>query len=53
LDPESRAEVERIRRLRNNLVHGIEVPDPADLVEAANRLQAILTRLGRQSNDAI
>jgi ppGpp synthetase/RelA/SpoT-type nucleotidyltranferase len=33
--------LERIRRLRNNLVHGIEVPDPADLTDAAQTLKAI------------
>lgn len=36
-----RALLERIRRLRNNLVHGFEVPDPADLTEAAQTLKAI------------
>jgi hypothetical protein len=53
LDQESRADVERIRRLRNNLVHGIEVPEPADLWEAARRLQNILARLAGESNGAI
>lgn len=44
-DAETRMEIERIRRLRNNLVHGIEVPDPADLWEAGQRLQAIVPSL--------
>jgi len=45
LDSESRIDIEWIRRLRNNLVHGIEVPDPVDLWQAGQRLQAIVTRL--------
>ena len=41
------AEFERIRRLRNYLVHGIEVPHPADLREAGARLQRLSQRLGQ------
>lgn len=48
LDPDSRAELERIRRLRNNLVHGIEVPDQLDLVEAGQRLEAIVAKLAQE-----
>ncbi len=44
-DPEALAEFERIRRLRNNLVHGIEVPHPADLREAGASLQRLYNRL--------
>jgi ppGpp synthetase/RelA/SpoT-type nucleotidyltranferase len=45
LDQDARMELERIRRLRNNLVHGIEVPEEADLMEAGQRLEAIVARL--------
>ena len=49
LDDSTRREVERIRRIRNNLVHGFELPDPADLREAGVQIQAINERL-RQKN---
>jgi ppGpp synthetase/RelA/SpoT-type nucleotidyltranferase len=54
LDPETRWEIDRIRRVRNNLVHGIEVPDPADIREAANRLHQILKSIStkKKSGDA-
>ncbi len=42
-----RSEIERIRRLRNNLVHGIEVPNATDIREAGQRLEAILPELRR------
>jgi len=51
LDPETRFEIDQLRRLRNNLVHGGETP-PADyLHEAAQRLEAIVERIthGRPS----
>lgn len=35
-------EIDRIRRLRNNLVHGVEIPPVADIEEAASRLHSIL-----------
>lgn len=44
-DSQTRVEVERIRRLRNNLVHGVEIPDPADIREAADRLLSIVGSL--------
>jgi ppGpp synthetase/RelA/SpoT-type nucleotidyltranferase len=44
-EPETLMEIERIRRLRNNLVHGIEVPDSGDLLQAGQRLQAIVASL--------
>jgi ppGpp synthetase/RelA/SpoT-type nucleotidyltranferase len=46
-DAATRAEIERIRRLRNNLVHGIEVPGPADLLYAAERLDDVIVELQR------
>jgi hypothetical protein len=51
LDAEKRQEFERIRRLRNNLVHGIEVPDPADIREAAIRLHEIMETLPPEDQD--
>jgi hypothetical protein len=39
-DAETRVQFEQLRRMRNNLVHGIEMPDPRDLREAARQLNA-------------
>jgi ppGpp synthetase/RelA/SpoT-type nucleotidyltranferase len=50
-DPVTRADIERIRRMRNNLVHGIEVPDPADLLEAAERLRTIVETFGAHGQE--
>jgi hypothetical protein len=46
-DAATRDEIERIRRLRNNLVHGIEVPSAQDLVDAAGRLEPVIEKLQR------
>jgi ppGpp synthetase/RelA/SpoT-type nucleotidyltranferase len=35
-------EVDRIRHLRNNLVHGVEIPDARDIKEATKRLGEIV-----------
>ncbi len=43
----TRTEIEAIRRLRNNLVHGIQIPDELALTEAASRLESILEELRR------
>jgi hypothetical protein len=45
-------EFERIRRLRNGVVHGMEEADPADLHDAANRLHDIVEEIirGNQQN---
>jgi ppGpp synthetase/RelA/SpoT-type nucleotidyltranferase len=48
LDAREREEVEWIRRIRNNVVHGIEIPDPASLREAGARIQAITARLAQE-----
>jgi len=48
LDSSSLAELERIRRLRNYLVHGIEVPDQLDLLEAGQRLEGIVAKLKQE-----
>jgi hypothetical protein len=45
LDPETLVSFERLRRMRNYLVHGIEVPDPSDLCEAAQQIDALRRRL--------
>jgi ppGpp synthetase/RelA/SpoT-type nucleotidyltranferase len=50
-DPVTRADIDRIRRMRNNLVHGIEVPDPADLLEAAERLRTIVETFGAHGQE--
>ncbi len=39
------AEIERIRRMRNSLVHGLEVPNLDDLRKADARLQVIMAKL--------
>ncbi len=48
LGPEMRSDVDRLRRMRNSVVHGIEVPDPSDLHQAELRLQAIIEALNRR-----
>lgn len=45
---EQRHELEWIRRMRNQVVHGIEIPEPARLREAGEQIQAIAERLRRQ-----
>jgi ppGpp synthetase/RelA/SpoT-type nucleotidyltranferase len=45
-NPSIRSEIERIRRMRNNLVHGIEIPNPADIRDAGERLKAITDAFG-------
>ena len=52
ISPEDRRDFERIRRLRNNLVHGIEVPDPADLRDAANRLHELILLISERRGAA-
>lgn len=46
-DSRTRSEIEALRRLRNYLVHGIEMPDPAIIVESAERLEPIIEELKR------
>ena len=43
----TRSNIEALRRLRNYLVHGIEIPDTAIIVESAERLEPILEELRR------
>ena len=44
-------EFERIRRMRNGVVHGVESVDPADLHDAANRLHEIVEEVIRRSQN--
>lgn len=48
--PDTR-EFERIRRLRNGVVHGMEEADPADLHDAANRLHDITEGIIRRNQN--
>ncbi len=48
LDPEMRSDLDRLRRMRNSVVHGVEVPDPSDLHQAELRLQAIIDTLNHR-----
>jgi hypothetical protein len=43
--PSELAEVEHIRRVRNNLVHGVEVPDAEYLEDIGKSLGALLAKL--------
>jgi ppGpp synthetase/RelA/SpoT-type nucleotidyltranferase len=45
LDTDTRGRYERLRRMRNHLVHGIEIPNADDLREAARELEAIREQL--------
>jgi ppGpp synthetase/RelA/SpoT-type nucleotidyltranferase len=44
-DARTVAEIDHIRRFRNNLVHGVEVPSAADIEDATEVLESILTKL--------
>jgi ppGpp synthetase/RelA/SpoT-type nucleotidyltranferase len=46
LSQRSIAELDRIRRFRNNLVHGVEIPSSEEINSAADMLAAILGELG-------
>lgn len=45
LDVDTKLQFDHIRRIRNNLVHGIEVPNPIDLREAAQQVRSILAKI--------
>lgn len=47
-DPAIRFDVDRIRTVRNNLVHGIEMPDKDTLLTAAQRLDQITSVIKRR-----
>ena len=48
LDPEMRFELEQLRRLRNELVHGINVPSADYLQEATERLTVLINEIERR-----
>jgi len=50
LDGDILAEYDRLRRMRNNVVHGIETPPAADLAEAARRLAVITAEINRRDD---
>ncbi|MCG3776277.1 MAG: hypothetical protein JW395_3130 [Nitrospira sp.] len=45
IDSDTRSQYERLRRLRNQWIHGVEVPDSVELREAARQLDTIRRRL--------
>lgn len=48
LTPDETFDWERLRRMRNLLVHGVELPELAELDEATNRLSVILADIRRR-----
>jgi len=48
LDPEMRFELDQVRRIRNQLVHGIEVPSADYLHEATQRLDVLIREIERR-----
>ena len=48
LTPEMGVELDRLRRFRNELVHGIEVPPPDYLHEATERLTVLISEIERR-----
>ena len=48
LTPEMSFELDRLRRIRNELVHGIEVPSPQYLREASGRLTQLISEIERR-----
>lgn len=49
LPPELRSQIDRFRSIRNNLVHGVEMPDPDYLNAASDQIQnEILKKLRRR-----
>jgi ppGpp synthetase/RelA/SpoT-type nucleotidyltranferase len=51
LDDESFGDLERLRRMRNNLVHGIETPSAADLADAAQHIDEIRKEITRRYSE--
>ena len=51
LDENMAFEFDRLRRMRNNLVHGIEVPAPDELEDAVRRIDAIQAEIRRRMTD--
>ena len=48
LSPDKVFDFNRLRQMRNFLVHGVELPQPTELNEATNRLDTILAEVRRQ-----
>jgi uncharacterized protein YutE (UPF0331/DUF86 family) len=48
LDPEMRFELDQLRRIRNQLVHGIEVPSADYLHEVTQRLDVLIREIERR-----
>ncbi|MGI8692897.1 MAG: hypothetical protein ACR2JK_08360 [Geodermatophilaceae bacterium] len=48
LAPELRFELDRLRRLRNHVVHGLEAMPPDVLCEAGNRVDALIKEIQRR-----
>jgi ppGpp synthetase/RelA/SpoT-type nucleotidyltranferase len=51
LDESMAFEFDRLRRMRNNLVHGIEAPASDELEDAVRRIDAILAEILRRLNE--
>ena len=52
LDRDTLAQFERLRRMRNNIVHGVELRDPNDLREAARQLEVILRKVHKATSNS-
>jgi hypothetical protein len=48
VDPDMRFELNQLRRIRNQLVHGIEVPSLGQLRAATERLSALISEIERR-----
>jgi hypothetical protein len=51
LDRDALEQLDRLRRMRNNLVHGIETPSSAALAEAAQSIESIRNEIIRHYGD--
>jgi hypothetical protein len=45
LEPSRRQDFERVRRMRNNVVHGVEMPAPPDLLAAAQFIRELIASI--------
>ena len=50
IPPDVKREIERFRRIRNEVVHGIAAPNTIDLREAGNRLHQIVLEIGQRES---
>lgn len=53
LDRETKLELEQIRRVRNSVVHGVEMPDAQYLRAMADRLNRVIDRLASDPSDEV